>query len=67
MSTLLKPIGCYWKDLCKAEQDEIISQMPKIQIDPNFYKYRFYKSQQYKWIICNVWTVPMKTNKSIWT
>jgi hypothetical protein len=60
MSTALKPKGVYWRDLSQAEKDEITLQIPKIQYDPNYVNYRYYKSAKYKWIICNAFTVPMK-------
>ena len=67
MSTaMLKPRGVYWRDLSKAEKEEIHIQIPLIQIDPSYSDYRYYRTQYHKWIICNAMAVPMKTSKAVW-
>lgn len=60
----LKPKGVFWRDLSEAEKREIQEQLPKICFDSNYTNYRYYKTQFYKWIICNAMTVPMKLKKS---
>jgi hypothetical protein len=67
MSTsLLKPKGCYWRDLQKFEKEEILTQMPGIKSDPNYCNYKFYYSSTFKhWIICNMFTVPMRSIKTL--
>ena len=59
--------GDYWRNLTASQQKEIKEQMPRIDEDPNYRDYRFYRSRFHKWIILNAWLLPMKTNKSIWS
>jgi hypothetical protein len=59
--TLLKARGSFWRDLSNAEVAEIRLQIPKIENDPNYVNYRFFKSPYHKWIILNAMTIPMKT------
>ena len=64
-NTILKPKGVLWRDLSNAEVAEIRLQIPKIEQDPSYTDYRFYRTQFNKWIICNIWSVPMKTAKVV--
>lgn len=66
-NTILKPRGVYWRDLSNAEKDEIRLQIKNVEFDPNYVNYRWYKTSFNKWIICNAFSVPMKTSKNIYT
>ena len=54
--------GSYWKDLSKSEQTELLIQIPKLQNDLNYVKYRFLHSRYNKWIILNAMLLPMNLN-----
>jgi hypothetical protein len=64
-NTILKPRGVLWRDLSNAEKQEIREQIKNIEHDPSYSDYKYYRTQFNKWIICNIWTVPMKTAKVI--
>jgi hypothetical protein len=64
-NTLIKPKGVYWNELSNAEKTDIKNQLKFIERDPNYTTYRYYKTRFHKWIICNAFSVPMKTSKAI--
>jgi hypothetical protein len=61
MSTaILKPKGVVWNELSETEQIEICEQMKNITADPNYVKYKYYRTRFNKWIVTNAWAFKMK-------
>ena len=56
--------GSYWKDLSESEQQELLAQLPKLQNDPNYVKYRFLRTRYNKWIILNAMCLPLKISSN---
>jgi hypothetical protein len=66
-NTVLKPKGMFWRDLSNAEKEEIRNQITNVEHDPNYVNYKWYRTTFNRWIICNAFAVPMKTNKNIYS